>query len=207
MLALADIFSILNALFGFSSIALAVKGNYWMAGNLILLAVLSDGLDGLLARKFHSGRLGENIDSLADIISFCIAPSTLIIVKYDSLIVLFTLSIYLLASLLRLSSFSILKRDEYFNGLPIPAVGMILILIIFLGFNPFILSVVLLFLSILMVSKIRYPKVNNKMGLIAFILIILVIILRDNFYYIAPLALLFALFTYVLVGPAYMKYF
>lgn len=209
MISTADVFSFVNALFGFISIMFMLKGDFWLAVTFVLLATLSDGLDGIIARRFYSGNLGESMDSLADVISFFVAPSVIILMsgRYENPVILFALSVYLFASLLRLSSFPILKKEDYFDGLPIPASGIILILLVIINVDLMVLAVALLLFSILMVSKVHYPKIDRKMGLIALILIILVIVARDALYSIAPLSLLFALLIYVVFGPAYLRYF
>ncbi len=209
MISTADVFSFVNALFGFISIMFMLKGDFWLAVTFVLLATLSDGLDGIIARRFYSGNLGESMDSLADIISFFVAPSVIILMsgRYENPVILFALSVYLFASLLRLSSFPILKKEDYFDGLPIPASGIILILLVIINVDLMVLAIALLLFSILMVSKVHYPKIDRKMGLVALILIILVIVARDALYSIAPLSLLFALLIYVIFGPAYLRYF
>ena len=209
MISTADVFSFVNALFGFLSIMFMLKGDFWLAVTFVLLATLSDGLDGIIARRFYSGNLGESMDSLADIISFFVAPSVIILMsgRYENPVILFALSVYLFASLLRLSSFPILKKEDYFDGLPIPASGIILILLVIINVDLMVLAIALLLFSILMVSKVHYPKIDRKMGLVALILIILVIVARDALYSIAPLSLLFALLIYVIFGPAYLRYF
>ncbi|HEB37809.1 MAG TPA: CDP-diacylglycerol--serine O-phosphatidyltransferase [Thermoplasmatales archaeon] len=209
MISTADVFSFVNALFGFISIMFMLKGDFWLAVTFVLLATLSDGLDGIIARRFYSGNLGESMDSLADIISFFVAPSVIILMsgRYENPVILFALSVYLFASLLRLSSFPILKKEDYFDGLPIPASGIILILLVIINVDLMVLAIALLLFSILMVSKVHYPKIDRKMGLVALILIILVIVARDALYSIAPLSLLFALLIYVVFGPAYLRYF
>ncbi|MCD6236985.1 MAG: CDP-diacylglycerol--serine O-phosphatidyltransferase [Thermoplasmata archaeon] len=209
MISTADVFSFVNALFGFISIMFMLKGDFWLAVTFVLLATLSDGLDGIIARRFYSGNLGESMDSLADIISFFVAPSVIILMsgRYENPVILFALSVYLFASLLRLSSFPILKKEDYFDGLPIPASGIILILLVIINVDLMVLAIALLLFSILMVSKVHYPKIDRKMGLVALILIIFVIVARDALYSIAPLSLLFALLIYVVFGPAYLRYF
>jgi CDP-diacylglycerol--serine O-phosphatidyltransferase len=205
MVSPADVFSFANALFGFLSIAFAIYGDLWLAVIFILLAALSDGADGLLARRIRSSNLGENMDSLADIISFFVAPSVLLLARgrYENLLILFSFSIYLFAALVRLSSFPIFKRDDFFEGLPLSAAGLTLVMLVILNTDPMIVSIALLLFSILMISRIRYPKVDNRIGLIALALIILVMVLRDFFYSITPFILLVALLIYIVFGPIY----
>ena len=76
--------TILNLLFGFISIiliSLSINGNNYInyACSLIFCAAIIDVFDGKVARKLGtSGDFGKQIDSLADLVSFCLAPSYLI---------------------------------------------------------------------------------------------------------------------------------
>ena len=74
-----DLFTILNISLGFLSILLIRESqSYEMvaaAVGLIILAAGADGLDGFVARKMGSGPLGANLDSLADLVSFGVAPA------------------------------------------------------------------------------------------------------------------------------------
>ena len=68
-----------NMFCGFVSIAYAFEGNYLTASWLIILAAVFDALDGLIARLTRSySEFGVEFDSLADVISFGVAPSVLI---------------------------------------------------------------------------------------------------------------------------------
>ena len=71
--------NILNMFLGFSSILLIMNGEYIEAGFLILLAGLMDIFDGKIARLLGiSSKFGVEFDSLADVVSFCVAPSVLV---------------------------------------------------------------------------------------------------------------------------------
>jgi len=50
-----------------------------VAARLILLAAVADGLDGVLARHFGGTEVGEFLDSLADVASFCVAPAVMVV--------------------------------------------------------------------------------------------------------------------------------
>ncbi|MGC9444474.1 MAG: CDP-alcohol phosphatidyltransferase family protein [Candidatus Methanospirareceae archaeon] len=78
-----DLFSMLNAVLGFGAILLVLDGievtgtRLTTALVVILLAAVIDGLDGILARAVESSPLGAFLDSLADMVSFGIAPAIL----------------------------------------------------------------------------------------------------------------------------------
>lgn len=149
----------------------------------ILLACIFDLLDGRVARMGgQESPFGREFDSLADIISFGVAPAFLVhrIVLADLFgnhqeIGWFIASVYLICGAFRLARFNCLavlpggggKQD--FMGFPIPAAaGLVASLTLFLiwldekNFNKgalrFVLPTLLVFLSAMMVSQVRYPS-------------------------------------------------
>jgi CDP-diacylglycerol---serine O-phosphatidyltransferase len=111
----------------------------WMASLFIFLAAIVDFLDGFIARLFKAtSELGKQLDSLADVVSFGVAPS-LIIYQFlrlsysgepDSLDnswwALAPAFILACAAAYRLGKFNIDTRQQYgFRGMPTPAVGML----------------------------------------------------------------------------------
>ena len=77
----ADLVSLGNASFGFLSIVMVMSGNLILAAKFMLIAVIFDSLDGWVARHtkgVDEFGFGKNIDSLADVISFGVAPGMLL---------------------------------------------------------------------------------------------------------------------------------
>lgn len=149
----------------------------------ILLACIFDLLDGRVARMGgQESPFGREFDSLADIISFGVAPAFLVhrIVLRDLFgahqeIGWFIASIYLICGAFRLARFNCLATlsggggSKDFLGFPIPAAaGLVASLTLFLiwweeqnfkkGYLRYILPALLLFLSAMMVSRVRYPS-------------------------------------------------
>lgn len=149
----------------------------------ILLACIFDLLDGRVARMGgQESPFGREFDSLADIISFGVAPAFLVhrIVLRDLFgahqeIGWFIASIYLICGAFRLARFNCLATmsggggGKDFLGFPIPAAaGLVASLTLFLvyweeqnfkkGYLRYILPALLLFLSAMMVSRVRYPS-------------------------------------------------
>jgi CDP-diacylglycerol--serine O-phosphatidyltransferase len=164
---LPDLFTLLNVVFGF--LAILAAGRAW-GGNFpqyavvfILLAAMADGLDGFLARKVGGSPLGANLDSLADLISFGTAPVFLAISTFHLPPHIWPVGIFfLLCGTLRLARFNVVsgKSDSFFEGLPIPAAGIALSASVLLG-RPTLTIVLMLFLALLMVSSISYPKIRD----------------------------------------------
>ncbi len=101
-----------------------------LASILLILAAISDKLDGYVARKLNmTSEFGKQLDSLSDIISFGIAP---IIISLNfglinmSIISIFISLIYVGCGVFRLARFNILENDMYIYGLPITISGLII---------------------------------------------------------------------------------
>ena len=148
----------------------------------IVLACIFDLLDGRVARMGGvESPFGREFDSLADLISFGVAPAFLVhrVVLKDVLpdhpeFGWFIASIYLLCGAFRLARFNCLTmlggdNSKDFQGFPIPsAAGLVASLTLFMiwwdekefatGYWRYCLPVLMLFLSWMMVSNVRYPS-------------------------------------------------
>ncbi|GGQ73594.1 MULTISPECIES: CDP-alcohol phosphatidyltransferase family protein [Kitasatospora] len=132
---------------------------------LLLIGAMCDLFDGLVARKLRSSALGAELDNLADLISFGIAPAYFVAVwglvssgSNQQLSAFIALTV-LLAVVLRLARFSAVKmRPGIFQGMPCPMGAMTVIAIVLLD-PPFLPGLLLIFgVAYLMVSRIEYPK-------------------------------------------------
>ena len=130
--------TLLNLLCGIIAVIFALKGWQLFAIYLILIAAVMDYLDGFSARMLKAySNLGKELDSLADLVSFGLAPSLLIYYRFSTLLspeintgvnsvwielLSFTPLIIALASALRLAIFNIdTRQTESFIGVPTPA--------------------------------------------------------------------------------------
>ncbi|WP_231591104.1 CDP-alcohol phosphatidyltransferase family protein [Saccharothrix sp. ST-888] len=135
------------------------------AVTLLLIGSMCDLFDGLVARKLRSSALGAELDNLADLISFGIAPAYFVavwgIVSPDSnqQLSAFIAVTVLLAVVLRLARFSAVKmRPGIFQGMPCPMGAMTVIAIVLLE-PPLMLGLLMILgVAYLMVSRIEYPK-------------------------------------------------
>ena len=152
-----------------------IKNALW----LILGAFVFDALDGRIARLIgKESEFGLQFDSLADIISFGAAPAFLMqrVILHDfERLGLVVASIYLLCGALRLARYNCLSvmpdsgNSREFLGFPIPAsAAMVASLTMFLVWLEaknlptsswrWVLLAVLVFLSVMMVSEVKYPS-------------------------------------------------
>ncbi|XJZ28967.1 CDP-diacylglycerol--serine O-phosphatidyltransferase [Bacillota bacterium Lsc_1132] len=150
-------FTIGNLLSGVFSLTFIMNGFERLAAIFIFLAAFLDLVDGRIARKLKvNSKLGVELDSLADIVSFGVAPAILFhSIAPPSFLTTAAFVLYPTMGALRLAKFSIKPTIGYFIGIPITAGGLILAgMGLFLYSNPFIT----ILLAGLMVSPIKVKK-------------------------------------------------
>jgi CDP-diacylglycerol---serine O-phosphatidyltransferase len=138
------IITVLAICAGLTGIRLAFEGRVELAVIMVLVAAFLDGVDGRVARLMKSSsRFGAQMDSLADIVNFGVAPA-LVLYAYllnqaDSLGWIAAL-IYVLAAALRLARFNVMDerpkakwQSNYFVGVPAPFGAMLVLLPVYLG--------------------------------------------------------------------------
>lgn len=104
-------------------------GSYTTSAYLILAAAIFDVFDGLVARMLHvAGEMGKQLDSLADAVTFGVAPALLVVHMMQevapgaSYLVQFAPLLLVVASIYRLAKFNIdVRQSDRFFGLPTPA--------------------------------------------------------------------------------------
>lgn len=167
---IADLFTLGNLAAGFMAI---LAQDVRLAAGLIVLGACFDVLDGLIARAMRQqSELGKQLDSLADMVTFGVAPAILFyrLLPADSLGMI-VCTLIPLFSAWRLAKFNLLPSQPHFVGLPTPAnalwyVGLALWLPnppSFLENLPLseILIGLSILLSILMVTTIRFPAIKS----------------------------------------------
>ncbi|MBI2785821.1 MAG: CDP-diacylglycerol--serine O-phosphatidyltransferase [Legionella longbeachae] len=191
---LPNLFTTASLFAAFYSLVASMKGQYEAAVISIFIGMIADGLDGRIARLTHTQtEFGAEYDSLADMVTFGVAPSLLVynlflnqLGKVGWLVAF----VYTAAVALRLARFNtqIETADKrYFQGLPCPPAAAVMASFswlcyqhgwrnIFVGILTTVLS---LTVSALMVSNIRYysfKEVDFK-GKVPFLYVLLMIIL------------------------------
>lgn len=219
---LPALFTVGNVFCGYLSLDASVNGRFNIAAMLIFLAAFLDGMDGLVARLTHTtSAFGEQLDSLADVISFGVAPAFLVyrwaLVDFNRLGLLISF-LFVVCGAARLARFNIqihVVDKRYFVGLPIPAAAGTLGALIWalpdplptLELKALFLPVTIL-LAFLMVSTFRYRSskdVDLKSRRSAF-LVPLVAVILAAIAYKPDLALSILAPLYALSGPAAKAY-
>lgn len=213
---LPGIFTTLNLFAGFYALLSSFEGKFFEASCAIWLSILFDVFDGRIARLTgQSSKFGKEYDSLADMVSFGLAPAFLIYhfsLKSFSKIGWLACFLYTACVALRLARFNVRETSGfYFEGLPSPAGGAIIAsLVLFLqslGIEPLYRNWLLLgmvyLLSYLFISPIKYPSFKGVKlkALPAFYFLVgfllLLVITASN----PPLILLVITTLYILIGP------
>jgi CDP-diacylglycerol--serine O-phosphatidyltransferase len=181
---LPSLFTLINLFLGFIAIINIQQGNYVIACYVLLAAGAFDSVDGKLARMLGiPTNFGKEIDSLADMVSFCLAPSLLVYALYTQNMPGISgeviASVPLIMGAIRLARFNTIedKPTDSFIGLPTPVNALaIASLVLFMEHiklanseysQPRLLLPLILSLSYLMVSRVKYPKfpiINFKAG-------------------------------------------
>jgi CDP-diacylglycerol--serine O-phosphatidyltransferase len=179
-------FTLFNLFCGIYAIVLSARLNFGKAALFVFLGGIADALDGRVARATGSGsRMGEELDSLVDAISFGFAPAMIMyfaVLNTENSQWLFVF-LYTAGAVLRLARFNVEQAGRpktYFHGLPSPAAGLTLASYYWFSQTPLYNETIILFtdnktlaelpwhtilpglmglLAALMVSNVPYPAV------------------------------------------------
>ena len=207
---------------GFYSIISSINGDFTIAAISILIAMFWDTLDGRVARLTNTqSAFGAEYDSLADLVSFGLAPALLVyqwtlyeLGRFGWLAAF----VYLACAALRLARFNTqvgIADKRYFQGLPSPAAAGVIASMIWLkiwtfaSFDSDVISLgyylgagITILCGLLMVSNIRYysfKEFDSKKASFRFLLIVIlsliILVSKPN------IILYTGFFIYLLSGP------
>ena len=176
---LPNMLTLIGVCIGLSSIKFALDEKFKLSIIAIIFAALIDGLDGRIARLIKAtSKVGKELDSLTDVISFGVAPSFVMyfwslnnLGKFGWLLCL----IYVVCVTLRLARFNVNSneepswKDNFFEGVPSPAGGILVLMpLIFSlsGFDFLIISynilVPVFFISVSFLLISKFPTYSLK---------------------------------------------
>lgn len=160
----------LNLVVGVFSLTSTIQGHYRLAFLFIVVAAVFDILDGYLARLLNcTSEYGKQLDSLADLVSFGVAPALLLVVgqlsQHFSAGIL-AATMFIVCGALRLARFNMNSTSSIYTGLPITAAGLLLsVLSLSPGpIQPVVVMGMMIVLSLLMVSRFRFPSWRAVLG-------------------------------------------
>ncbi len=172
---LPNAITLIGVCIGLTSIKFAIDGKFAIAIIAILFAGLMDALDGRIARLVKgTSKMGKELDSLGDVVSFGVAPALIMYfwnLQYLDKLGWFVCLTYVVCVALRLARFNVSSddepswRDNFFEGMPSPAGGIIVLLPLIFSFSGFgefffkinydiVVPVFFIFVSILLISTI-----------------------------------------------------
>ncbi|WP_048571235.1 CDP-diacylglycerol--serine O-phosphatidyltransferase [Clostridium cylindrosporum] len=155
-----------NLAFGILSIIFTMKGDFNIAAFAIVAAAILDRYDGRIARAFNaSSKLGTQLDSLADLVSFGVAPSILgwaLYLNEYGIIGYIIVCLFPICGSFRLARYNVSEFNNVFMGVPITIAGFLMaidsIIYIYVIKHGIISAILLVLFSYLMVSKIQIKK-------------------------------------------------
>ena len=196
---LPNAITLIGVCIGLSSIKFAIDGKFAIAIIAILFAGLMDALDGRIARLIKgTSKMGKELDSLGDVISFGVAPALIMYfwnLQYLDKLGWFVCLTYVVCVALRLARFNVNSeeepswKDNFFEGMPSPAGGIIVLMPLILSFSglgelffeinyDLIVPIFFILVSVLLIStiptysfkKIVIPRSTTKFLLFGIVL-------------------------------------
>ena len=142
---LPNAITLIGVCIGLTSIKFAIDGKFAIAIIAILFAGLMDALDGRIARLIKgTSKMGKELDSLGDVISFGVAPALIMYfwnLQYLEKLGWFVCLTYVVCVALRLARFNVNSdeepswKDNFFEGMPSPAGGIIVLMPLIFSFS------------------------------------------------------------------------
>ena len=196
---LPNAITLIGICIGLTSIKFALDGKFAIAIIAILFAGLMDALDGRIARLIKgTSKMGKELDSLGDVISFGVAPALIMYfwnLQYLEKFGWFVCLIYVVCVALRLARFNVHSdeepswKDNFFEGMPSPAGGIIVLMPLILSFSgfgdffikinyDFLVPIFFVLVSILLISTIptySFKKIVIQRSMTKFLLFGIVI--------------------------------
>ena len=225
---LPNTLTLIGVCIGLSSIKFALDLKYELAIIAVVFAALIDGLDGRIARLIKgTSKVGKELDSLTDIISFGVAPAFIMyfwslnnLGKFGWLLCL----IYVVCVALRLARFNVSSneepswKDNFFIGVPSPAGGILVLMPLIYSLSEFemfninfelIVPIFFAITSFLLISKIptySLKKIIVPRAMTIFLLFSIVLFFGLLLVYTFKMMILFGLIYLCFIPISFMHY-
>ena len=216
VLVLPSLFTVANLFCGYYAILSTMNQMYQQAAVAIGIAILLDSMDGFIARLTNtSSEFGLQLDSLADMISFGVAPSILVLSwgllpNADMRLAYVAAFTFTVCGATRLARFNVQAGNlKHFVGLPIPAAGGTIAAIVYFFVNPIadplyanIMLAITFVLAFLMVSTLRYNSLKVvTIGKKSHFTVLVIALLFALIFFLSRPTLIILAFSYALSGP------
>ena len=225
---LPNMFTLVGVCIGLSSIKFAFDEKFTLSVIAIIVAAIIDGLDGRIARLIQgTTKIGKELDSLTDVISFGVAPAFIMYFwKLNELgrIGWFICLIYVVCVALRLARFNVNSgqepswRDNFFEGVPSPAGGVLVLMpliyslsdIQILNINyDFFVPILFVAVSILLISKVptyALKKISVPRSMTIFLLLGVVLYFGLLLIYTFNAIAISGLIYFILIPVSFIHY-
>ncbi len=225
---LPNMFTLIGVCIGLSSIKFAFDGNFTLSIIAIIVAAIIDGLDGRIARLIQgTSKVGKELDSLTDIVSFGVAPAFIMyfwklneLGRVGWLICL----IYVVCVALRLARFNVNSalepswKDNFFEGVPSPAGGVIVLLpliyslsdiqVFEINYDIFV-PILFVLISVLLISKLptyAFKKISVPRNMTIFLLFGVVLYFGLLLIYTFNAIVISGLIYFIMIPISFMHY-
>ena len=225
---LPNMFTLIGVCIGLSSIKFALDEKFTLSIIAIIVAAIIDGLDGRIARLIQgTSKVGKELDSLTDVISFGVAPAFIMYFwKLNELgrIGWLICLIYVVCVALRLARFNVNTgkepswRDNFFEGVPSPAGGVIVLMpliyslsdIQILNINQsFFVPILFVVVSILLISKVptyALKKISVPRNMTIFLLLAVVLYFGLLLIYTFNAIVISGLIYFIMIPISFIHY-
>jgi CDP-diacylglycerol---serine O-phosphatidyltransferase len=227
---LPNAITLLGVCIGLTSIKFAIDGKFAIAIVAILFAGLMDALDGRIARLIKgTSKMGKELDSLGDVISFGVAPALIMYfwnLQYLDKLGWFVCLTYVVCVALRLARFNVNSeedpswKDNFFEGMPSPAGGIIVLMPLIFSFSGFgeffikinydiLVPIFFIMVSILLISTIptySFKRIVIPRSMTKFLLFGIVLFFGALLVYTFKILALSSIFYVCLIPISYFHY-
>jgi len=227
---LPNAITLIGVCIGLSSIKFAIDGKFAIAIIAIFFAAIMDALDGRIARLIKgTSKMGKELDSLGDVISFGVAPALIMYfwnLQYLDKLGWFVCLTYVVCVALRLARFNINSeeepswRDNFFEGMPSPAGGIIVLMPLIFSFSglgelffninyDLLVPIFFIIVSILLISTIptySFKKIVIPRSMTKFLLFGLVLFFGSLLVYTFKILAISSFIYLCLIPISYLHY-
>ena len=225
---LPNMFTLIGVCIGLSSIKFAFDEKFTLSVIAIIVAAIIDGLDGRIARLIQAtSKVGKELDSLTDVISFGVAPAFIMYFwKLNELgrIGWLICLIYVVCVTLRLARFNVNSgqepswRDNFFEGVPSPAGGVIVLMPLIYSLSDiqilkinydFFVPILFVVVSILLISKAptySLKKISVPRNMTIFLLLAVVLYFGLLLIYTFNAIVISGLIYFIMIPVSFIHY-
>ncbi len=225
---LPNMFTLIGVCIGLSSIKFAFDDKFTLSIIAIIVAAIIDGLDGRIARLIQgTSKVGKELDSLTDVISFGVAPAFIMYFwKLNELgrIGWLICLVYVVCVALRLARFNVNSgkesswRDNYFEGVPSPAGGVIVLMPLIYSLSDIqifninhdlFVPILFVVVSILLISKVptyAFKKISVPRKLTIFLLLAVALYFGLLLIYTFNAVLISGLIYFLMIPISFIHY-